>query len=176
MTNKFGLLTILQTCSYRDKSNKLRYFCICKCDCGSLKRIGTYHIKSGKTKSCGCMINTQEISGYKKISNRYFDRVKSNANKRNIKFDISIEDCWQKYKEQNGCCSLSGIDIKLQRNIKSRKQTASLDRIDSSKGYTKDNIQWIHKDINRMKSDFEEDYFKFMCRKVSKHESVDINR
>lgn len=32
-------------------------------------------------------------------------------------------------------------------------QTASLDRIDSSKGYTIDNVWWIHKQLNWMKWD-----------------------
>ena len=44
--------------------------------------------------------------------------------------------------------------------------TASLDRIDSSKGYTKSNIQWVHKDINKMKSDFSMLRFLELCYAV----------
>lgn len=44
---------------------------------------------------------------------------------------------------------------------------ASLDRIDSSKEYTKDNIAWIHKDIQRMKSDFPIEYFIQTCNKIT---------
>ena len=41
--------------------------------------------------------------------------------------------------------------------------TASLDRIDSKKGYTIDNIQWVHKDVNKMKMDLqEEDFFRIV--------------
>ena len=49
------------------------------------------------------------------------------------------------------------------------KTTASLDRIDSSKGYTTDNIQWVHKDINIMKNDYGNDYFIEICKKVAKN-------
>lgn len=42
-------------------------------------------------------------------------------------------------------------------------QTASLDRIDSLKGYTIDNVQWIHKHINYMKIDLtEQEFFHFI--------------
>ena len=42
-------------------------------------------------------------------------------------------------------------------------KTASVDRIDSSKGYIADNIQILHKDINVMKWDFTQDYFLHLC-------------
>jgi phosphoglycerate-specific signal transduction histidine kinase len=45
-------------------------------------------------------------------------------------------------------------------------QTASLDRIDSKLPYTYNNIQWIHKDINRMKNAYRQDYFIQLCGMV----------
>lgn len=46
--------------------------------------------------------------------------------------------------------------------------TASLDRIDSTKGYTLDNIQWVHKHINVMKMDLDQEYFIKLCKLVTK--------
>jgi len=46
---------------------------------------------------------------------------------------------------------------------------ASLDRIDNSKGYHLNNVQWVHKDVNRMKWIFEQDYFIKLCNKVSEY-------
>lgn len=40
---------------------------------------------------------------------------------------------------------------------------ASLDRIDSSQGYIKGNVQWVHKDINKMKFDLSQDRFLELC-------------
>ena len=51
--------------------------------------------------------------------------------------------------------------------LNKRIGNASLDRIDSSKGYVKDNIQWVHKDVQIMKNKFSEDYFKQICCLVS---------
>ena len=50
--------------------------------------------------------------------------------------------------------------------MRHNKSTASLDRIDSSKGYTIDNIQWLHKDINKMKWDFSQEKFLELCKKI----------
>ena len=55
---------------------------------------------------------------------------------------------------------------------KGKNQTASLDRIDSSKGYTKNNVQWLHKDINIMKRDFPEEKFLFLCKQIVKNHKL----
>jgi len=41
--------------------------------------------------------------------------------------------------------------------------TASLDRIDSTKGYTIDNVQWVHTIVNRMKWNTDENEFIKWC-------------
>ena len=48
-----------------------------------------------------------------------------------------------------------------------KNANASLDRIDPNIGYKRDNIQWVHKDINRMKQHYPEVYFVEMCGKVT---------
>ena len=98
--------------------------------------------------------------GYGDLSGDHWSRIQNGALKRNLELSITIEDAWNLYLHQNGKCALSGVDIILrgQEIGLSSKQvhkrtTASLDRIDSNIGYTIDNIQWIHKDLNQMKSD-----------------------
>lgn len=103
--------------------------------------------------------------GYKSISANYFRSCKSNAKKRGLEFNITKEDMWNQWLSQNGKCSLSGIILTIERNYKKMKEgmSASLDRINSKKGYTKDNIQWVHKDLNKMKLNYPNDYFIKMC-------------
>jgi len=50
------------------------------------------------------------------------------------------------------------------------KSTASVDRIDSNKGYIKGNVQFVHKDINLMKNVLNIEYFIEMCKKIAKHQ------
>ena len=47
-----------------------------------------------------------------------------------------------------------------------RKTTASLDRIDSRKGYTIDNVHWVLKAVNIMKNTYPLSFFVAICRKV----------
>jgi hypothetical protein len=54
----------------------------------------------------------------------------------------------------------------LPQRCKDNTHTASLDRIDSSKGYFKGNVQWIHKDLNVMKMDLTEEKFIDYCKLV----------
>jgi hypothetical protein len=48
--------------------------------------------------------------------------------------------------------------------------TASLDRIDSSKGYIEGNLQWVHKNINMLKGNMLDNTFIEWCHKISKHQ------
>lgn len=51
------------------------------------------------------------------------------------------------------------------------KRTASLDRIDSTRGYVVGNLQWIHKDLNLMKNTLPTSLFIEWCKKVSNYSS-----
>jgi hypothetical protein len=73
---------------------------------------------------------------------------------------IPIEFLWKLYTEtQNKKCAITGEEIDLDKD-------GSLDRIDSSKGYVKNNVWWVKKDINKMKLDFPLHIFIKLCEKV----------
>lgn len=136
-----------------------------KCDCGNISNISTYHF--GKIKTCKyCFYSKKGVEhpayrGTSNITQTYFSQIKLNAKKRKLKFNLDIKILDQLLIKQNYKCYLSGQTISVHDN------TASLDRIDSSKGYLKNNIAWIHKDIQRMKSDFPVIYFVDTCNKIS---------
>ena len=112
--------------------------------------------------------------GYNNLSMSYFNQIKRHSIKRGRECSITIDDVWNQFNKQNGKCVYTGIDLELpQRSRRKSNGNSSLDRIDSSRGYTKDNIQWVHKDINWMKQDFDQLYFIEMCDQVSKHSVVD---
>lgn len=74
--------------------------------------------------------------------------------------------------KQNKKCALTGDIIYFPTRCWSRDGTASLDRIDSSKGYTKENVQWVHKDINMMKQEYTTEVFLGWCKKVVEHNNL----
>ena len=78
---------------------------------------------------------------------------------------LSIEDVWLLYQKQEGVCALSGLPIAW--SAVGNEHTASIDRIDSSKGYTTCNTQLLHKDANMMKQSFSQEAFVAMCKAVA---------
>jgi len=111
--------------------------------------------------------------GYGDISGDHWTRIQNGATSRNLELTITIEDAWNKYLQQNGRCAISGIEIVLRgqeiglsSHEVHKRTTASLDRIDSRHGYTIDNIQWIHKDLNQMKSDHSMETFLYWIKTI----------
>ena len=99
------------------------------------------------------------------VSISWFKKFEKNAKKGKIDFEISIDDVLKVYLDQGKVCSLSGIPIGWTRMEKTHN--ISIDRIDSDKGYTTDNIQLVYPKINMMKFTYSQDEFIDLCRLVS---------
>jgi len=166
---RYGKLVIVDITEDRNSSGTL--YRKCRCDCGNYKHVTQGNLTSGNVASCGCNKNLRGkhhklYRGYEDISLRYWSRVKRNAINRDIDFSITPEYAWGVWEKQNKLCVLSGQPLRFSRS-KSSNFTASLDRIDNSKGYVEGNVQWIHKDINKCKTDFNQDYFLSLCRMIA---------
>lgn len=84
---------------------------------------------------------------------------------RTLEFNLSfkfLDDLWIL---QKGKCFYSGEDLWFSKS--KVLGNASLDRIDSSRGYVEGNVQFVHKDINTMKWDLTEDRFINLCEKIT---------
>ena len=161
--HKFGMLSLLDD----PKSN---YYTKCICDCGEQVYLLSKDIECGKKENCGCSKkfrgkDNKLYKGYEDISSTFWTRVKHNATNRNIDFTISIEYIWNLFIEQDKKCVLSGLPLCICRS-KGNHSTASLDRIDSNVGYIPGNVQWVHKSVNKIKSDFVEERFIELCCKI----------
>lgn len=89
------------------------------------------------------------------------------AKERNLEVSICFNDIWLKFLEQNKKCALSGVNLVY--STTASEITASVDRINSKKGYTKENIQIVHKLINRTKQNLSDEIFFSLCRSVFIH-------
>jgi len=60
-------------------------------------------------------------------------------------FGVTIEEAWQVFLAQDKKCAISGVELKFAKNYMKdpTSQTASLDRKDSAKDYTPENVQWV---------------------------------
>lgn len=173
--SKFGKLTVL---SRANSKHGMSYWNV-KCDCGNEKTVQGKNLVRRNLISCGCWNKEKNYNGCGDLSGSYWSRMVKESIRRNIEFNLDIEYCWNLFQKQKQKCALSGIDIKLDReygkNVRKKttnKQTASLDRINSNLGYIKKNVQWVHVDVNRMKSNFDQQLFVLYCHKISKHQKV----
>jgi hypothetical protein len=177
VNKKYGKLLIIRILN-KDSSRKT--IVECKCDCGNKKTLPVSRILDGEYKSCGCLRHrsgkdSPTFKGYEELNGTLWSQITTNAQRRGYKFDLSLEQVWNIFIEQNRKCALSGLELKIGNRHKMEETTASLDRIDSTKGYIPGNVQWVHKNINWMKQDFcQRDFIKY-CKLVAKNNEITSN-
>lgn len=100
----------------------------------------------------------------------WFEKFRIGAETRGLEWHLTIEDVWELYVSQGGACALSGIPIGWAEV--GQCHTASIDRIDNSKGYVLSNVQLVHKDVNMMKGVYGNDYFVTLCWAIASHTGI----
>jgi len=183
LTNKqYGRFFVLKKSEKIAKAHD-KYW-VCKCSCGTIKDVLGGALKNGTTKSCGCLRRdfgtwnrglkgekSHVYRGYKGIPRQFYTELKSNANRRKIEFNLTIEYLWNLLEKQNFKCKISGVFIRMPEKYEaSFANLASLDRIDSSKGYIEGNVQWVDRRINFMKHRMSDNEFIEVCEEVVKYQ------
>lgn len=145
-----------------------------RCKCGLEKFISHVALRAGQSKMCHiCARKAKKerlFTGIGELTGSYFASLKFGCNRsvgRILDFTITKEYLWDLFLKQKRKCALSGVDIIM--HSKRIQQTASLDRIDSSKGYIFGNVQWVHKIVNAMKQDVSEKEFYKWCQLIVKY-------
>lgn len=133
------------------------------------------------TRSCVGKHNNSQLDPYKGnlsnlISNnrddeytpyKYYMKL---VRQRYKEYNITLVDLHNQWELQKGICPYSGIKLILSTHSKIEKNpiySASVDRIDSSKGYTKDNIQFTSRAINHMKGQMSHEDTLLLCNLIS---------
>jgi len=146
----------------------------CLCDCGKVKVVPTSGLRGGHYHSCGCEhwkkgnIN-HTWRGHGEIGLGLWNHVKHHAENRGHRITITIEFAWALFLKQNRMCAMTGRKLVFGSRKLRELITASLDQIVPGKGYVKGNVQWVHKDINKMMMNFSKKYFVKTCCEVADH-------
>lgn len=164
---------MLERFSKRSRDGKVHKSVRCRCACGAVRVIRAYSFDHGRSlgcKQCSSPVNGRcnlsqgcgEITGYT------WSRIRINAEKRDLLLAVSIAEVWDLFLRQERRCALTGLVISFA-YVTGRQGaiTASLDRIDSSKPYTLDNVQLVHKDVNMMKKNLPEARFIEICTLIA---------
>ena len=126
----------------------------------------TYNSVYHRANKLGLTKKIKKKTSYKNenISHRTWNSLMGGAARRQLEVSISKNDIWELFLKQNNKCALSNRELTFHKD--SDIITASVDRIDSNKGYSIDNIQIVHKEINRSKQNMTAFDFFMMCKDV----------
>lgn len=159
---------------------------ICSCDCGGETEVALNNLRNGTTRSCGCLARERASrmgktrkgkrawnwKGVGGISGSFWNQILAGADQRGLEVKVTHQDIWDLFQKQKEICALSGFSLCFDAVGERSVGNASLDRIDSSKGYVPGNIQWVDKRIQQMKWDMGQDEFLALCGAVAKNHLV----
>jgi hypothetical protein len=143
--DKFGRLTVI---SYTDRIDKKGEY-KCKCDCGNITYARTHSLKTGKHKSCGCLMKESVAKRFtlpdnQGLINELYKNYKSSAINRGYEFLLSKENF--KNLIFNNCyyCGsepLKNISLSRRRKIIINDfKYNGIDRLNNETGYTLENV------------------------------------
>lgn len=163
---EYGQLLIAEVLTGSADKSTWRVRCICTC--GNEVTRGFNAVIYGSVTVCHeCALTAIGQSPRKDAIAIYMQQVLYGAKTRCLETTCITRDYLLSLF--GGTCALSGVPISL--GGIGRKghitRTASLDRIDSLKGYIYGNVQWVHKSVNLMKQDMDESEFKDFCKKIA---------
>ena len=144
---------------------------LCECQkCGALSNRQNRYFRKDRpvpTQCIKCKGNLHaHFKGHGEIPASYFSRVEKQAKDRDYICEVTIEYLWELFVKQERKCYITGLPLSF------KDSTASLDRVDNTKGYIKGNVAFCHKEINRMKGSLTLSDFLFYSRSVTKVPNV----
>jgi hypothetical protein len=139
-------------------------------NCGKKQTYGRLdHYRSAVKNDWKCKSCSSHTNNFKgkvgPIPITWFEIKRKSGIGRGYLWDLTIEDILEMYERQEGLCALTGWPISWPE--KGLTSTVSIDRIDSTEGYLKENVQLLHKDVNMAKQQYTQDYFINMCKAIT---------
>ena len=132
----------------------------------SFPKTGKWHLK----KCQNCYATTYRKYNMAKATRlrRFIHDCKRKSERMSWTFNLTVEFLEELFEEQKGLCPITGFEMTLEgtREFKKKRFTASLDRIDSGKGYTKDNVWFVTLQANYMKSQLTMEELVNWCQRI----------
>lgn len=162
---QFGRFTVLYESKKRNKGRNVYW--VCSCVCGNKKDIEGYSLRSGNTKSCGCLHRDMLRLKYGEATfNKLYDSYIRSAEKRKIKFSLTKEE-FEKLTRLN-CYYCGSVPSQIAMNNRSYGNYIynGVDRKNNNLGYSVNNCVSCCKMCNYMKHNHKLDVFLSHIRKI----------
>lgn len=156
---KYNMLSVIDEISVQTNKRKRRYV-KCICDCGNTVIIEKNKVRSGRTKSCGCLqLKTRKSLGskfkkeYGEASfNECYTSYKRGAKRRGYQFKLTKEEFKEIITQPCIYCGAVLVNEKKKKGSNGTFKYTGIDRYDNTKGYTIDNCVPCCKVCNRIKT------------------------
>jgi hypothetical protein len=128
----------------------------CKCDCGKTSIVGLSNLRSGGTKSCGCLLTDEKVvlARRKKPTHSHCTNgVSSRTYKSWVAMKTRVlnkkHPAYARYKDKVICDRWLQKFENFLEDMGERPNGKTLDRIDGTKGYYKENCRWatVHEQL-----------------------------
>lgn len=96
-------------------------------------------------------IKTSQNNSLEYVLKARLNDARQRSKRHNLYFELNYEDLLTLWNKQNGLCALSGIPMTHDIYNGRVPTNISIDKIDPSKGYIKNNIQLVCSSVNMMK-------------------------
>ena len=166
--DKFSRLTVLGFSHY-DKRWRRHYFV--RCDCGSEKTVQGTLMRSGNTRSCGCLSADAGAARRKPENGGEITAVilgyKRHASARGLSWNLDREYVRGVIAMQCHYCGADPSNTKITKNTVSPFKYNGIDRVNSSVGYEEYNVVPCCFICNRAKADMTVDEFYLWIARLS---------
>lgn len=170
---RFGRLTVIKRVkNYRNAHASWE----CQCECGNKTAVLSSNLGASQTTSCGCL--AREITSLRGRANKLpkgeasfnslFRGYKRSAEKRGHKWNLTKEKFKELTKQNCYYCGRPPFNKRIHNKITTNGAYIynGVDRIDNSKGYTKNNSVSCCKDCNRAKRKLTQTEFLQLVAKI----------
>jgi len=157
---RFGRWTVLK----RVKGKRANAAWLCRCDCGTESSVYSDSLRSGKSKSCGCL-RDEETSKRQRLPdgeaafNSIVEQYRRQAAVRGYEWHLTRSDVRRLTKQTCSYCGCPPSQVRRRSSLRGDYVYNGIDRVDSDAGYTLENCVSCCGTCNRAKRNMSAEEF-----------------
>jgi len=153
----------------------------CRCDCGIVKPVLGAKLRSGNTKSCGCLrlerlaANRKILSSGQSLRNSVHHTYELRAAKNHLVWELTDDKFDELTRGDCYYCGCPPANVASRSSLHGDFVYNGIDRKDNLKGYTTDNTVSCCGICNKMKRDLSVEEFLSRVLRIAKRHGKNLN-